>query len=151
MGYAVGFQVPFLPERSLTTDDGARIGELLAEWSADATWLDDDTAAIYRAAFLRWPTAHTAIEYHRWAVRSVLRPDGLSYMSLMEAPIQCPVLQIQGREDPMVLASSVDGSEDYVRAEYTRVDLACGHFPQEERPQELLDALLPWLAGIART
>ncbi len=151
MGYAVGFQMPFLPERSLTAEDGARVGELLAEWSADATWLDDDTAATYRAAFLRWPTAHTAIEYHRWAVRSVLRPDGLSYMALMEAPIQCPVLQIQGSEDPMVLSSSVDGSEEYVRAAYTRVDLPCGHFPQEERPQELIDALLPWLAETDRT
>lgn len=149
MGYALRFQIPFAPERSLTVHDGERVAQLLAEWSADAAWLDDATATAYRAAFLRWPTAHTAVEYHRWAVRSVLRPDGLGYMSLMEAPLQRPVLQVQGTKDPMVLASSVDGSEEYVRASYSRVDLDAGHFPHEERPEDFTRALLAWLGSPA--
>ena len=55
-------------------------------------------------------------------------------MSLMEAPVQRSVLQVHGAHDPMVLPASVDGSEDYVRAPYQRVDLPCGHFPHEEAP-----------------
>ena len=148
MSYALGFQWPFLPERSLTADDGARIAELLSTWSADDSWLDEPTATAYRAAFLRWPTAHTAVEYHRWAVRSVLRPDGLGYMSLMEAPLQCPVLQVHGSDDPMMLASSVDGSDEYVRADYARHDLPTGHFPHEENPEEFTRTLLAWLADL---
>lgn len=144
--YAWGFQVPFWPERSLTTHDGQRISDLLTQWSADHAWLDDDTRATYRAAFLRWPTAHTAVEYHRWAVRSSIRPDGLSYMSLMEAPVQRRVLTIQGTGDPMMLASSLAGSEDYVRAGYRHVDLPTGHFPHEEAPELFNAALLDWLA-----
>jgi len=151
MNYALGFQLPFLPERSLTAADGARIVELIAGWSGDASWLDDDTATTYRAAFLRWPTAHTSVEYHRWAVRSIIRPDGLGYMSLMEAPVQCPVLQVHGTGDPMILASSIDGSEDYVRAAYSRVDLDAGHYPHEERPEVFTAALLEWLASSDRT
>ena len=151
MNYALGFQLPFLPERSLTAADGARIVELIAGWSGDASWLDDDTATTYRAAFLRWPTAHTSVEYHRWAVRSIIRPDGLGYMSLMEAPVQCPVLQVHGTGDPMILASSVDGSEDYVRAAYSRVDLDAGHYPHEERPEVFTAALLEWLASSDQT
>lgn len=144
--YAWGFQVPFWPERSLTAHDGQRIADLLADWSADRAWLDDDTCTTYRSAFLRWPTAHTAVEYHRWAVRSSIRPDGLSYMSLMEAPVQRRVLTIQGADDPMMLATSLAGSEEYVRADYRHVELPTGHFPHEEAPEPFNAALLDWLS-----
>jgi len=148
MGYALGFQLPFAPERSLTAHDGQRVSALISEWSADPAWLDEPTSDTFRAAFLRWPTAHTAVEYHRWAVRSSLRPDGQRYMSLMEAPVQRPVLQLQGVRDPMVLATSVAGSEDYVRAPYSQVDLDTGHFPHEESPEEFSAALIAWLDGL---
>lgn len=148
MRYALGLQVPFLPERSLTAHDSQRVADLIAGWSADSSWLDEPTALAFRSAFSRWPTAHTSVEYHRWAVRSSIRPDGWAYMSLMEAPVQRRVLQIQGLQDPMVLAESVEGSEEYVRGEYTRVDLDCGHFPHEERPEEFSAALIGWLDAL---
>jgi pimeloyl-ACP methyl ester carboxylesterase len=150
MRYAMGFQLPFSPERALTARDGARVRDLIASWSFDASWLDDATADTYRSAFLRWPTAHTAVEYHRWAVRSAFRPDGLRYMSLMEAPIQRAVLQVHGTHDPMVLPESVAGSDAYVRAPYTRVDLEVGHFPHEEDPAAFNAALIDWLSALDR-
>lgn len=148
MAYALHFQLPFLPERSLTVRDGQRVRDLMAAWSHDPAWLEGDVGEAYQCAFLRWPTPHTAVEYHRWAVRSVLRPDGLSYMSLMEAPLQRRVLQIQGAHDPMVLPASVAGSEDYVRSDYERVDLDVGHFPHEEAPDAFAACLLDWLARL---
>ena len=147
MGYALGFQLPFVPERKLTANDGKRVTDLIASWSHDTGWLDDDAQTAFRSAFMRWPTAHTSVEYHRWAVRSVIRPDGLSFMSLMEAPIQRRVLQLHGAFDPMMLPTSVDGSEEYVRGDYRRVDLAAGHYPHEELPQEFTEVLLEWLRG----
>ena len=147
-GYAVGFQLPFWPERSLTAQDGQRVVDLMGRWSADPGWLTDDVGDGFRAAFCRWPTAHTAVEYHRWGARSSIRPDGLTYMSLMEAPVQQPVLQIHGAADPMMLAASVDGSEAYVRAPYERVDLPTGHFPHEEAPAAFTAALTDWLARL---
>jgi pimeloyl-ACP methyl ester carboxylesterase len=146
--FLAGLQLPFWPERSLTADDGARVERLLRAWSADAGWLDDDVAATYRAAFCRWPTAHTAVEYYRWAVRSAIRPDGLGYLSAMRAPIPQPMLQVHGARDPMILPTSVDGSEDYVHGPYTRVDLDTGHFPHEEAPQAFSAALVDWLVGL---
>jgi pimeloyl-ACP methyl ester carboxylesterase len=150
MNYAIGFQLPFLPERSLTAHDGERVAELITSWSHDPSWLDDDASTAFRSAFMRWPTAHTSVEYHRWAVRSTLRPDGLSFMSLMEAPVQRRVLQLHGAHDPMVLASSVDGSDEYVRGDYQRVDFESGHFPHEETPEQFTAALLTWLETLDR-
>lgn len=102
---------------------------------------------MYRAAFLRWPTAHTAIEYHRWSVRSLLRPDGLRYMSAMSAPIDNNVLQIHGTEDPMVLLDSCGGSDKYVSGEYQFRTLPTGHFPHEETPGAFNELILHWLAA----
>jgi pimeloyl-ACP methyl ester carboxylesterase len=150
MRYAVGFQWPFLPERSLTARDGERVRDLLSEWSLDDDWLDEPTAEAFRSAFLRWPTAHTAVEYHRWAARSSIRPDGITYMSLMEAPVQRAVLQVHGAKDPMILATSVDGSDGYVRAPYARFDLETGHFPHEEQPELFTATLESWLREIER-
>jgi pimeloyl-ACP methyl ester carboxylesterase len=150
MRYAVGFQWPFLPERSLTARDGERVRDLLSEWSLDDDWLDEPTAEAFRSAFLRWPTAHTAVEYHRWAARSSIRPDGITYMSLMEAPVQRAVLQVHGAKDPMILATSVDGSDGYVRAPYARFDLETGHFPHEEQPELFSATLESWLREIER-
>lgn len=148
LGYALGFQVPFLPERSLTAHDAQRVHDLMVEWSADPSWLDEAASEAYRSAFLRWPTAHTAVEYHRWAVRSSIRPDGHRYMSLMEAPVQRAVLQVHGSADPMVLPESVAGSEDYVRAPYRRADIDAGHFPHEEQPEAFTAAVLAWLRDL---
>lgn len=145
MRYSLSFQLPFVPENRLARRDGQRVIDLMTSWSHDTSWLDQITTDAYRAAFMRWPTPHTAVEYHRWGARSSIRPDGLSYMSLMEAPIQRRVLQMQGALDPMMLPSSVDGSEDYVRGGYERVDLDTGHFPHEEAPDAFNAALLEWL------
>lgn len=145
MRYSLSFQLPFVAENRLARRDGQRVIDLMTSWSHETSWLDESTTDAYRAAFTRWPTPHTAVEYHRWGARSSIRPDGMSYMSLMEAPIQRRVLQIQGALDPMMLPSSVDGSEDYVRGGYERVDLDTGHFPHEEAPVAFTSALLDWL------
>ncbi len=151
MRYSLSFQLPFLPESRLAAHDGQRIVDLITEWSADTTWLDEATTDTYRAAFTRWPTPHTAVEYHRWGARSSIRPDGMSYMSLMEAPVQRRVLHVQGSLDPMMLPSSCDGSDKYVRGAYERVDLDAGHFPHEEVPDEFNSALLDWLKAVDAT
>ena len=44
------------------------------------------------------------------------------------------------------MSDAVDGSEDFVAAAYTRVDLDhVGHFPQEEDPDAFDSVLLEWL------
>jgi len=66
--------------------------------------------------------------------------------------VQVPVLQIHGRLDGAVLPSSVNGSEHYAAAGYSRVDLdGVGHFPHEEDPDAFDAVLLPWIETLPRS
>lgn len=146
-GYVLGFQLPFLPERRLARHDSARVEQLLRRWSADDSWVDAQ-AATFRAAFSRWPTAHTAIEAHRWAFRSIPRADGRRFSATMEQPTPCPVLHIHGTRDPMTLPTSLSGSSEHCSGPYELRELATGHFPNEESPDEFTALLLDWLGRL---
>ena len=149
--YAIGFQRPFVPEHQLTRDDAALVETYLRRWSG-SDWPDQETADVYRAAMLVPNTAHCAVEFHRWAVRSIPRRDGRRFQSAVAAPVQVPVLQIHGRLDGAVLPSSVNGSEHYAAAGYSRVDLdGVGHFPHEEHPDAFDAVLLPWIETLPRS
>lgn len=145
LGYAASWQLPFWPERSLQADDAARVATLLERWSGTQAWPDQATADRYRAAFTQWPTAHTAVEYHRWAVRSLIRPDGIGYMRRMRQPIDVPVLHLHGERDPMIQMSSCEGSAAMVRAPYEFQVVDAGHFPHEENPDECNAIISEWL------
>ena len=147
--YVFGFQVPASPERDLLEDGAAEVGDILREWSATPSWPDDHTVATYRAGMLLLNTAHCALEYHRWALRSIPRPDGIRYANRMKTPIQAPVLHLQGGSDPTVLPSSAQGSEQYVAGPYQYTEFpGVGHFPHEESPEDVHAALLAWLARL---
>ena len=133
LGYVLGFQLPFSPEQSLRRHDAHRIEQLMRDWSDDTSWLDDQGYA-FRSAFMRWPTAHTAIEYHRWAFRSFWRTDGLRFMSAMGAPTAADVLHVHGTLDPMLLMATNAGSAELVEGRYTFVQMQTGHYPHEEAP-----------------
>lgn len=149
-GYALGFQRPFVPERQLVRDDAALVETYLRRWSG-SSWPDRETADVYRAAMLVPNTAHCSIEFHRWAIRSIPRRDGRRFQAAVAAPVAAPVLQVHGVADGAVLPSSVDGSEAYAGAGYTRVDLAgVGHFPHEEDPLAFDAVLLPWIETLPR-
>ena len=66
-------------------------------------------------------------------------------MSLMEAPVQQPVLHVFGDSDPMMLAATMEGTNEYVRGPYVSAELSAGHFVHEETPSEFRSILMPWL------
>lgn len=146
--YTVGFQVPLRPERRLARKDSARVESLLRKWSADDSWVDEQSE-IYRAAFSRWPTAHTSLEYHRWAIRSLPRGDGRRFYAAMKQEVTCPVLHLQGSADPMCLPATSQGSDEWCTGEYEWHEFASGHFPHEETPHEFNARLLEWLRTLS--
>ena len=145
-GYALGFQLPRLPERRLVEGKARRVGRMLRDWSGPG-WPDPETERRYRQAMLVPSVAHSALEYHRWLVRSRLRPDGHRYARQMRVPIQAPTLQLHGALDTCVLPRSARGSSRHVEAPYRwhLIDGA-GHFPHEELPDRFDAELCGWLS-----
>jgi pimeloyl-ACP methyl ester carboxylesterase len=146
MAYALGFQLPLLPERQLLADGAQRVGRLLTSWSGPG-WPDPETERRYEDAMCVQAVAHSALEYHRWYLRSRLRPDGIRYSRTMRAPIQVPTLHLHGALDPCILPSAARGSGSYVDAPYRwRLLEGVGHFPPEEAPDRFDLELRNWLA-----
>jgi pimeloyl-ACP methyl ester carboxylesterase len=141
-----GFQVPMVPERRLLRDDAALVGRMLHEWSGPG-WPDEQTEQLVRQAFQIPGVAHSALEYHRWLVRSLPRPDGIRYAQRMRSPINVPTLQLHGSLDRCTLPASGQGSGRYVAAPYRwKLIEGAGHFPHQERPRSFDAELLGWLA-----
>ena len=144
--YTFGFQLPMLPERQLLRDRARRVGQYLADWSSPG-WPDPATERTYRAAMCVPSVAHSALEYHRWLLRSRLRPDGMRYARAMRAQVQAPTLQVHGALDRCVLPGAARGSGRYVDAPYRwRLIDGAGHFPHEEVPERFDLELCSWLA-----
>jgi pimeloyl-ACP methyl ester carboxylesterase len=146
MGYALGFQLPLLPERQLLANGAQRVARMLGTWSAPG-WPDQETEQRYREAMSIPSVAHSALEYHRWYLRSRLRPDGLRYARAMRTAIQAPTLQLHGALDSCVLPRTARGSGKFVDAPYRwRLLDGAGHFPHEELPARFDSELRAWLA-----
>jgi pimeloyl-ACP methyl ester carboxylesterase len=146
MGYALGSQLPVLPERQLLRNGALRVSRLLETWSAPG-WPDRPTEQVYSRAMRIPSAAHSALEYQRWLARSALRPDGLRYARHMRAPIQTPTLHLHGAVDPWVLPQTARGAGRYVDGPYRwRVIDGAGHFPHEERADAFDTELFGWLA-----
>jgi pimeloyl-ACP methyl ester carboxylesterase len=146
LGYALGFQLPVWPERRLLRDGADRVGKLLTAWSGPG-WPDEQTARRYEDAMSVPSVAHSALEYHRWYLRSRLRPDGLRYTRMMRTPIQAPTLHLHGALDPCFRPAAARGSGVHVEAPYRwRLLDGAGHFPHEEIPARFDLELRSWLA-----
>ncbi len=110
-------------------------------------WPDREAEARYRAAMLIPSVAHSALEYHRWFLRSWLRTDGIRYAHRMRAPIGVPTLHLHGAMDPCVPTRSAQASARYVDGPYRwRLLEGAGHFLPEEQPDRFDSALRNWLA-----
>src|SRR4051794_30528974 len=105
------FQMPIRPERRLASGDWA--AGLLEQWSAPSPpggFPDQEALELYTRA-MRVPfVAHSAMEYYRWAMRSIPRRDGRRFASAVRHPISVPVLQLHGELDTFVLPATAIAS-----------------------------------------
>lgn len=87
------------------------------------------------STFAAWADVWLSADFDGWTIE-----DRLSGIS-------CPVLLVQGADDPYGSLGQLDAIEKGVSGPVSRLVLAgCGHAPQNERPHETLDAV----AGFVR-
>jgi len=145
--HVLAFQAPMLPERRLVRPGTVR--RLLTAWGGPG-WPDDPEVVRHYTDAMRVPfVAHSAMEYHRWVVRSQLRRDGRAFRDAIDHPIRVPVLRLHGGADPVVLPATAEGSARWVSGPTRSAVLAgAGHFLPEERPADVTALLLEWLATV---
>jgi pimeloyl-ACP methyl ester carboxylesterase len=142
--YVGRFQMPWFPERWLADDDAAHVGELLRDWGGP-DFPDDETERRCRDAMRIFAAPHCALEYYRWAVRSIPRVDGRRFRDALRTSVTVPTLQLHGALDRSVLPQTASGSGRYVAASYEwRLLDGVGHFPHEEAPETVTGELLRW-------
>ncbi len=145
------YQLPWVPERTLTAHDGAEVERLIRS-RAGANWVDsqDFSEAMphFRRAIQIPSAAHSTLEYQRWAVRSQLRAEGRRFMRSMKRPTTIPVLHLRGEDDPYVLADPVERTRRLApQAQFVTVPGA-GHFAHEECPEVVDDHLSRFLTRL---
>ncbi|MFE3461288.1 alpha/beta fold hydrolase [Nocardiopsis aegyptia] len=144
-------QVPVVPEHRLLADGCVRVGDLIRQWSGPG-WPDEEAEERYRRAFAIPKVSHCSLEYHRWIFRSRWRPDGARYAARMRTPVRVPVLQLHGSLDQACPAEAARVARRLVVGPYRWRQIAgAGHFPHEERPEEVSGALVEWLADVDGT
>ena len=146
------FQAPRFPESLLLSDDAAFVGRLLRRWSGPRWTSTPDFVEAehrYREAIRIRKTAHCALEYYRWIVRSATRPSGWRFAKLLQRPVTAPTLHLHGELDPCVLPRTAQGSGRYVAASYEwHLVERAGHFVPEEAPDRVTGELVRWAKGL---
>lgn len=148
--YVLGFQLPRLPEHRLTRHDAAGVEQILRRW-AGPDWPSSaefgEVVRRARSAMLIPGAAHSALEYYRWAVRSMLRTDGRRFAAAVAHPVRVPVLQLHGALDPCLAESTAAASAAWAGEHYRyRVLDGVGHFVPQEAPETTSKLLAEFLA-----
>ena len=136
------FQLPKAPEARLLKDDAAFVEQLLTRWGGPG-FPDAETTARCREAMQIPGVAHSALEWYRWAVRSLTRPSGIRFLKLLDRGVQAPVLQLHGALDSCLLPSTAHGSGAWAHGGYElQLIDGVGHFPHQEAPDVVSEALI---------
>lgn len=152
LGHVFHAQLPLLPERRLTRDDGAAVERLFRSWAGPRWQAQPDFAAAmshYRAAMRVPGVAHSSLEYYRWAARSQLRSEGRRFAEALTRKLDTPVLEVYGAQDPCILPPSRTASTPWVTTPADHHQLpGIGHFPAEEAPAAVNSLLEVFLKGL---
>ena len=145
------FQLPIIPERVIMARDGAYVEWLLRHRAgAGGGFPTAEEARHYRRALRLWPSPHCALEYLRMFGRDQLRGAGRSYRRTLATPVEVPVLTVRGSSDRLVPAVAMLPPARYAPAAHRHVEIGgAGHFPHEEAPAAVSEALIDWLATVS--
>lgn len=130
--YFFFFQLPRLPERWLSKNDGENIARMFRERSSPPGIVDHA-----RRSLLEPGALGPALEYYRTSVRGGLSPRSQRELRRRYGPVTTPVTCIWGIEDSCLGVELLDGVERYARDLTVHKIPDAGHFVHQERPEEV--------------
>ena len=145
--YMFFFQLPLLPERMMTARQGAAILRTLRGMAVDKTHFGRDELLPFAVAACKPGRATAMIGWYRAAIRAGLRsgPEAVERGEKYQM-ITVPTLLLWAMEDRALgYEDVVPGTERYVSHLEIQTIPDCGHFVQQERPEEVNRRLLAFL------
>ncbi len=147
--YMFLFQLPVLPELYLRARDYRMIEVLFRGWAIDKSAFSDHDIAMFKEAAAKPRALTGGINYYRAAFRQFMRsPRGGGGD---RAKVRCPTLVIWAEKDRALGKEMTNDFhhevEGPLRIEYIP---DCSHWVQQERPREVNELILEFLANYAR-
>ena len=140
--YIYFFQIPWLPEWTLSLRGAAAIGRAFSAMAVDKSRFPDDVLRLYRDAASQ-PGALTAmLNYYRALFRGRTRRRRPASLQ-----IEVPTLLLWGEVDTALGKELTYGTERYVRNLTLRYLPGVSHWVQQEAPESVNAMIEAWLTG----
>ena len=141
--YILFFQIPWLPEKLLGTNNARGIGDMFRKSSSSPERFTEDVTDVYvnNAAA---PGALTAMcNYYR----GLLRGGGMKRQKQLGYPsIEVPTLMVWGEEDVALTKESTYGTDKYVKELTIRYLPRVSHWVQQDAPEAVNAMIAAFLA-----
>ena len=136
--YVFFFQLPGLPEKLMSREQGKGMAEAMRSSAVDKTRFPDEVGEVYRRNAMQ-PGALTAmVNYYR----ALVRGGGAKRQRSIGFPvIETPTLVVWGEDDVALNKETTYGTEDYVRDYTIRYLPRVSHWVQQEQP-EIVNAMI---------
>ena len=145
--YIIQFQDRGVAEWVLSWGRGADdfVEMIFGATAAADNALSPESVDVYKDAFRPVGALTPPIEYYRnmdrnWELTA----------SIADREVEVPCLMISARNDPVLTPEMTAGMEERVPNLERVVIESCGHWTQQERPQETTDAMLAYLRRLTR-
>jgi epoxide hydrolase 4 len=131
------FQLPWLPERVLEWADFRAIASTLTETAVNKAAFSLADIEAYKDAVAKRGALTAMVNYYRNAFRGLLdREWGV---------LEIPTLMLWGEEDSSLGKELTDGTQAYVKNLLIHYIAHCGHWVQQEQPQQVNQYLREFL------
>jgi epoxide hydrolase 4 len=143
--YMFFFQLPIIPERMLTARNGAGVIRMVRSMAVDTTHFGPQELEPFAVAACKPGRASAMIGWYRAAIRAGLRTRRLAEHDGQQT-ITVPTLLLWAMEDRALgYDDLVPGTQRYVPGIEIQTIPGCGHFVQQEQPEEVNRRLLAFL------
>lgn len=133
--YVLFFQLPWLPERSLTANDGAALVRAL---SGQSPQFDPALMQTLRRNVTQPGAATAMINYYRANI------SGLSDTSAVSGQIDVPTLMVWGENDVALDIALTEGNEAFVRDFVLKRVAGASHWVQQDAPHQVNVLIADW-------